>query len=341
MLVIENTYADKHTPHWEFKLGAEQYSTRDVPERVTAIRKALLHAGGFRFRKGRAFPDSMFSDRFPYFDFLRTISQSLTDPATEIYPDLFPGDGAGLKPKNDPLWMALVCTDAVTPIMQGTYAAARGSAEAAMTAAEILKKGEEREIYALCRPSGHHAGPRVFGGYCYLNNAVLAADRLKERGKVAILDIDFHHGNGTQEFFWNDPQVLTCSIHCDPAVEYPYFWGYADETGGAEAPHSNLNLPLPKSADRSAYLDAVGKAVRAIKAFKADWLVISAGFDTFSEDPVGGFQLEVEDLAVIGSALGAADLPTLILQEGGYNLNNLGACVRSFLKGFPAERKQD
>jgi acetoin utilization deacetylase AcuC-like enzyme len=208
-----------------------------------------------------------------------------------------------------------------------------------MTGAQLLIEGRQREVYALCRPSGHHAGPRVFGGYCYFNNSATAAEMLIPHGTVAILDIDYHHGNGTQEFFEERRDVFTCSIHGDPNKEYPYFWGYAAEKGTGQGYGANLNLPLPLGSGDERYLGAVDRAIRAIRRFKPSFLIIGAGFDTHAEDPIGGLQLTSGVYEEIGRRLGGLDCPILVCQEGGYNLDVLGGCARSFLLGIDARRQ--
>jgi len=335
MLVIESDAYVGHYPHWAFKLGGENYKTKDVPSRVSAIKRVLKKDKQFRFAPAKQFAEHTIAKIHPYHKFIKRISNSISDNKTEIYPDLFPGEGAHLPKKmSSPLWAGLYCTDAVTPIMKNTYNAARGSAECALTGASILLKSKETVVYALCRPSGHHAGPRVFGGYCYFNNAATAAEYLSQKGRVAILDIDYHHGNGTQEFFVHRNDVFTCSIHGDPAEEYPYFWGFKNERGKGDAIGSNLNLPLPLKSGDDIYLSAVDKACHAIHLFKPDYLIISAGFDTHSEDPIGGFSLSLEVYRRVAERLSALNLPTLICQEGGYNLKILGHCAQEFLSGF-------
>jgi acetoin utilization deacetylase AcuC-like enzyme len=335
MLVIESDAYRGHYPHWAFQLGGERYKTKDVPSRVEAIRRELKKDERFVFKTAERFAEKHLSRLHPYHRFIKHISGSLADDRTEIYPDLFPGEGAGLPRRmSSPLWAGLYCTDAVTPIMKQTYPAARGSAECALTGARLLARARERVVYALCRPSGHHAGPRVFGGYCYFNNAAAAAEYLSAKGRVAVLDLDYHHGNGTQEFFERRSDVLTCSIHGDPSQEYPYYWGYRDERGKGAAVGSNLNLPLPIGSGDEVYLGAVDKACRAIRRFGPQFLVVSAGFDTHRDDPIGGFKLSFGVYPEIGARLHALDLPTLICQEGGYNLRTLGRSVRGFLNGF-------
>ncbi|MFP4053379.1 MAG: histone deacetylase family protein [Phycisphaerae bacterium] len=335
MLVVENQASLAHDPRWVFHLGGETYRTRDVPSRVDVIRRHLEKDPRFEFIAPRRFPQKRIHQLHPYADWIKNTSRSLTDPAVEIYPDLFPGEGANLpRKKSDPLWGGLWCTDAVTPIKMRTYDAAKHSAETALTAAKLVADGKDREVYAMCRPSGHHAGPRVFGGYCYFNNCVLAADLLAGKGTVATLDIDFHHGNGTQEFFQSDPRVFTASIHADPSVEYPYFWGYTNERGIDDGEGTNRNFPLPLGATAEEYLRAVDKAARAIRSFGPDFLVISAGFDTHKDDPIGGFALDQRVYPEIGKRLAKLGVPTTICQEGGYRGRTLGGCVHAFLSGF-------
>lgn len=335
MLVVEHEAVLTHDPRWIFTLGKDTYRTRDVPSRVEVIKRRLGADGRFQFRRAKNFPQTRIRRLHPYHDFIKNVSASLDDPTLEIYPDLFPGEGAKLPKRTDrPLWGGLWCTDAVTPIKMHTYQAAKRSAETAMTAAELVAKGNQREAYALCRPSGHHAGPRVFGGYCYFNNCALAADLLSEHGTVATLDIDFHHGNGTQEFFLDRAGIFTCSIHADPGEEYPYFWGYANERGLGKGEGWNRNFPLPLGATNETYLQTLDKAIRAMKRVKPDFLVVSAGVDTHRDDPIGGFALTAEAYPEIGRRLAKMNLPTVLCQEGGYRGKTLGQCVHGLLSGF-------
>jgi acetoin utilization deacetylase AcuC-like enzyme len=172
------------------------------------------------------------------------------------------------------------------------------------------------------------------GGYCYLNNAAIAAHHLSARGNVAILDLDYHHGNGTQDIFWDNPRVFFGSIHADPRREYPYYAGYADETGGAHAPFSNLNLPLPSGTSGPAYLVALNRLLDAAQRFAPVTLVISIGFDTFIDDPLCAFQLILQDYRSIGAAIAQLGLPTLLVQEGGYNVSADGALAEQLLRGL-------
>jgi len=339
MLVIEKANFSLHNPSWKFTLGPETYTTRDTPRRVEVIRRELAADPAFRFRKAKRFPEANLARLHPYHDYIKKTSSTARRTGEEVYPDLFPGEGARLPRKLDLLWGGLYCTDAVTPIMGRTYEVARGSAEAAMTGAQLLLDAREREVYALCRPSGHHAGPRVFGGYCYFNNVAAAVELLAPAGPVAVLDIDYHHGNGNQEFFEERKDVFTCSIHGDPKKEYPYFWGYAAERGIGQGAGTNLNLPLPLGTGDQAYLKAVDRALRAIRRFKPAFFVVGAGFDTHASDPIGGFSLSVDAYFEVGRRLAKIDCPVLLCQEGGYNTDVLGACVQGLLTGFLEGRR--
>lgn len=225
--------------------------------------------------------------------------------------------------------------DTYAPIGKDTWQAALSSARLAWQGAGLLLNGEKL-VYAICRPPGHHAGVDHMGGYCYLNNAALAASRLQKLGRGVILDIDYHHGNGTQEIFWNNPQVLTISLHADPADEYPYFSGYEDEIGGADAPGANLNLPLEKGCYNNNYLDALNAAIVRIKGFNAHWLVLSAGYDTCEADPSTHFSLTDDVYEEIGRWLGMLHLPTLVVHEGGYAVEKNGELAVKLLEGFKA-----
>jgi len=335
MKVIEKYNDSLHNPYWKYQLGPEAYEVKDTPQRVESIKKALRADERFQFITAKKFPERLISRIHPYHGYIRNTALSMQNDEEEFYPDLFPGEGAHLMKKVDaPLWGGVWCTDAVTPIKRKTYEVAIASAETALTGAELLRAGSEKSIYALCRPSGHHAGPRVFGGYCYFNNAAAAAEYLLPDGKVAIVDIDYHHGNGTQEFFDEVKSVFTASIHGDPEFEYPYFWGYAEEKGKGQAIGTNHNEPLPRDTQLEQFNLAVDRILDKIQAFNPAYLIIAAGFDTHEKDPIGSFKLRTEDYTEIGKKFLDLGIPSLICQEGGYNVSVLGECVKNFLLGF-------
>ena len=225
--------------------------------------------------------------------------------------------------------------DAGTPIVAGTWQAVRLSAQVALTGQKLIATGE-RAAFALCRPPGHHSGHDFYGGYCYLNNAAIAAQAFRASGarRVAILDVDYHHGNGTQEIFYRRPDVLTLSIHADPSQEFPYFIGYADEIGEGPGEGYHVNLPLPWGVAWAEYSTALDAAIRRILQYKADALVVSLGLDTFEGDPISRFKLRSEDYPRLGAKIAGLDLPTLFVMEGGYAVEALGANTLNVLTGF-------
>jgi acetoin utilization deacetylase AcuC-like enzyme len=225
--------------------------------------------------------------------------------------------------------------DAGTPITAGTWAAVRAGADVALTAADRVADGA-RGAFALSRPPGHHAGPDYFGGYCFVNTAALAACHLRERGadRVAILDVDYHHGNGTQDTFYDRADVLFCSIHCDPRQEFPFFLGHAEETGRGNGEGCNLNLPLPPGSDWAAWSGALEQALAATARYAPDVLVVSLGVDTYERDPISAFRLRTDDYPRLGERIASLGLPTVFILEGGYAIAEIGANVVNVLRGY-------
>lgn len=237
-------------------------------------------------------------------------------------------------PPDDFVERALYYTfDCEDPILAGTWEAAYWSAQCALTAAVLVQQGE-RAAYALCRPPGHHATADQHGGFCYLNNIACAARYLTHTGPVAILDIDYHHGNGTQAIFYTDPRVLYCSLHADPDADYPYFWGRASEQGTGLGFGTNLNLPLPLHIGDTLYLRTLETALARIVDFRPRYLLVSLGLDIAAGDPIGKFDITPGGLQAIGESIAALDIPTILAQEGGYNLATLGANVVKVLQAF-------
>jgi acetoin utilization deacetylase AcuC-like enzyme len=227
------------------------------------------------------------------------------------------------------------CFDTATPLVAGSYQAARAAADVALTGAELVAGGA-RAAYALCRPPGHHAGPGYYGGFCLLNNAAIAAVALRRLGRVAIVDVDFHHGNGTQDIFWEDPAVLYVSLHGDPAGHYPHFTGARDETGAGPGRGTTRNYPLPDGTGDDDYLLALTAAAEVVAGFDAAVVVVSLGFDALDGDPLGAFRLSQDGYRRIGRLLAGLGLPTLLVQEGGYALDAIGGCAVAALAGFQA-----
>ncbi len=228
------------------------------------------------------------------------------------------------------------CFDSGTPLTRYTYPAAIWSAASAMHAARAVHTGNSQIAYGLCRPPGHHATKDLFGGYCYFNNAALAANWLSSLGrKVAILDIDFHHGNGSQSLFYESSAVFVANIHGNPNQFYPYLTGYRSETGRGAGKGFNLNLPLASGTSGDEFLAVLtGHILDAIGGFQADILVLSAGFDTSIDDPIGAFSLQKDDFQRIGQALQSLKIPMVVIQEGGYHEESLGRNVQALLSGL-------
>ena len=225
--------------------------------------------------------------------------------------------------------------DAGCCIVEGTWDAVQASADLALTGADLLLAGEA-SAFALCRPPGHHAHAGTMGGYCYLNNAAIAAQALRDGGmaRVAVLDVDYHHGNGTQAIFYDRPDVLVCNIHADPMQEFPFFLGYADETGAGAGDGYNANFPLPWGTDFSGWSAALAAASARITAFAPDALIVSLGVDTYQGDPISRFRLDSPDYLRMGAMIAGLHLPTLFVMEGGYAVEAIGINVANTLEGF-------
>lgn len=229
--------------------------------------------------------------------------------------------------------------DAGVPITAGTWSAVQSSADTALTAAQAVAGGT-LGAFALCRPPGHHAGAASMGGYCYLNNAAIAAQYLLDRGgsRVAVLDVDYHHGNGTQSIFYSRDDVLFVSLHADPRVEYPYFLGHADERGAGAGAGHNLNYPLPFGTAWDAWGAALDDACAQVAAHGPDAVVVSLGVDTYGGDPISKFRLVADDFSRIGERIAALRRPTLFVMEGGYAVDDIGVNTVNVLTGFEGGR---
>ncbi len=242
--------------------------------------------------------------------------------------------------------------DLSVPVVEGTYPAALASANCALSAAHFIAENSSLRpppdtsnippssfifhpsSFALCRPPGHHAGREIAGGYCFLNNAAIAAQWLTQFGKVAVLDVDYHAGNGTQDIFYARRDALTISIHADPSFEYPYYAGYVGETGAGEGLGFHRNFPLPAGTDDAAYLRTLDQALEIITNYAPSFLIVSAGMDIHESDPLGKFKVTRDGIGEIGQRIAALDLPTAIIMEGGYNTEALGGNVAAFLEAF-------
>lgn len=232
------------------------------------------------------------------------------------------------------------CNDTCTPIQSGTWQAVHGSVMTAISGANYLFHSRKNS-FSLCRPPGHHAGRATYGGFCFLNNAAIAAQQLRDLGmdRIALLDVDYHHGNGSQDIFYDRDDVLLVSIHADPAFDYPYYAGFAEECGTGKGIGYNLNLPLPLWTTWGQYQPALQQALDRILAFKPDGVVISFGADTFNGDPIGKFRLNSDDFWAIGNMIAGLGMPVLIIMEGGYAIRDLGHNVVQFLDGIISSEK--
>jgi acetoin utilization deacetylase AcuC-like enzyme len=278
-----------------------------------------------------------------YLGFLRGaweewIALDPANAALDILPSVWPNAGLrrDVAPANFSARVGLHAFDAGTPITAGTWDAAMAGAACAVEAARAVAAGSARSSFVLTRPPGHHAGADYFGGYCFLNNAALAAQALREAGvaKVAVVDVDYHHGNGTQDLFYERGDVFTASVHGDPATEYPFYLGYADETGRGAGLGANLNLPLPRGTGFDAWRAALAHALDAVQRWGAQALVVPLGVDTFEGDPISGFGLRSADYVQIGRAIAALALPTVFVLEGGYAVAEVGVNVANVAQGF-------
>ncbi len=268
----------------------------------------------------------------------------LRHPGThDVVPDVFSmpalRDGIGdfREPSTVDIALGQWCFETTTPLTEGTFDAARSAVDVALTATDAVLGGAA-SAYGLCRPPGHHAPTAMYGGYCFFNNAAIAAEHISavSGSKVTVLDVDFHHGNGTQQIFYQRPDVQYVSLHGDPARAYPYVTGFADETGAAAGTGTNINIPLAAGADDDAYLRALGDACAAIATFDPSIVVVSLGVDTYHNDPISDLGITTDGFRRQGAMVGELGRPTVVLQEGGYDVDAIGDNVRQWLVGLGA-----
>jgi acetoin utilization deacetylase AcuC-like enzyme len=317
----------------------------DQPERAERILDALRQDPTFSFRDptehGLAPIQAVHAQGL--IDYLAAAWQG--GQPTPLLPEMFPDtilhpalrEGMDLpvpEPRSPTGRLGYWVFDTGSPIVAGTYEAARAAVDVALTAADELLAAET-SVYGLCRPPGHHAARSVCGGFCYFNNAAIVAEYLVRQtgGRVAVLDVDYHHGNGTQQIFFARRDVLFVSLHADPSEAYPYFVGYVDETGSGPGSGTTLNIPLPPGTTDDQYLTALDRALEALVAFGPSATVVSLGLDTYARDPLGDFSLTTPVYYESGRRVSAASDRLVILQEGGYYLPELGENVRQWLRG--------
>jgi acetoin utilization deacetylase AcuC-like enzyme len=320
---------DKHAIH-----HVQEQGYVEAPVRIDSILAEIDGTGLFRRTAARRFSEKHIKAvHDPKFvGYLKRVCARL-EPDESVYPYVFPIRNIARPPRELAIRAGYYCIDTFTPLSRNAYPAAKGAVDCALTAAEKILEGY-RLSYALIRPPGHHAEYRSFGGFCYLNSAAVAAQYLSRHGKVAMIDIDHHHGNGQQDIFYERSDVLTISIHGQPRFTYPYFSGFKDERGSGPGRNYNMNIPLPESVDGRRYRRALEGALKRAARFRPDFLIILLGLDTARADPTGTWSLESEDFEVNGRMLGSLNLPTLVIQEGGYDNRVLGINARHFFAGL-------
>jgi acetoin utilization deacetylase AcuC-like enzyme len=340
---MRTIYSDRHRLHLspgEFGFG-EFVPAFEKPERVEIILDRVREVDLGAVEPPNEFPlERISAVHSPFLvNFLRTAHaewSALQRPGA-AYPIAWAGGGMRRDRTGGSVdtKLARYCIDAATPITATTWLAALAATNCALTAADLIAHGETA-AFALCRPPGHHAGFDYYGGYCFLNNAAIAAQYLRDRGleKVAIVDIDYHHGNGTQNIFYSRGDVYFVSIHADPDFDYPFLLGYADEKGVGAGEGANLNLPLPQGTSWEQWAVAFQQALSAAGRFGADAVVVSLGVDTYRGDPICRFRLDTENYLRIGEQLASLGLPTLFVMEGGYAVNEIGINAVNVLQGF-------
>lgn len=322
------------TAHRKHVVPERDYLER--PLRAERLLAALRDIRVVAIRDARAFPDKHLLDVHDkgMVDYLKRASERLAKGQT-IYPTVFPVRRRIAAPRGAPTHAGYYSLDSFTPLTRNAYAAARAAVDVALTGAARLREGTpEGPVYALTRPPGHHAERDLFGGFCYFNNGAVAAQYLAQDGRVAVLDVDHHHGNGAQQIFWERDDVLTVSVHGDPRASYPYFTGFEDERGGGAGEGHNHNFTLPEGAGDDEYVRTLRKALKVVRAFQPQALVVPLGLDISKDDPSGTFRVSRKGFRRIAGEIAALKLPTLLVQEGGYNLRHLGGNLTAFLEGW-------
>jgi acetoin utilization deacetylase AcuC-like enzyme len=342
MIIFFNPIHREHAPAFEIFRG-DRVPSFEIPERADMVERRLA-AHGHALREAdtdsRPVLGQVHSAR--YLAFLENAWSDWVklDPANaqlQPFPSVWPVRSlrSDIEPLNFTARLGLYSMDNGCPLVGGTWTAAKAGADAAASAAALLLAGE-RAAFCCTRPPGHHAGADFMGGYCFLNNAAIAAQALINGGcaKVALLDVDYHHGNGTQDIFYERDDVLFVSIHGDPLTEYPFYLGHADEQGRGAGAGFNLNLPLPAGTSAARWFEALEQSCQRVAAHDAGALVVSLGLDTFAGDPISKFQLLADDFSRLGERLARLGLPTIFVLEGGYAAAELGVNAVNVIEGF-------
>jgi len=347
--VIYSQKSFLHRPLWETNHG-QQLPYQETVQRVECILRAL-RTGGFTNINATVINGMPWIEQVhdsEYLKFLKDTSENFDELAKEVgfkrgeisafYPTVILPDTLNKEAsyyRTLEAKLGIFSDGSFAPITKETFLAAAGSAACAVAGAQLLLSGEHF-VYSLCRPPGHHASERRMGGYCYINNTAVAVEVLKSSGakKVAILDIDLHHCNGTQDIFYKRGDVTLVSLHASPATTYPYKSGFSYEVGEDEGRGKILNIPLKGGVDEKAYQTALVYGLEKIKSFTPEFLVVSAGFDTHKKDPFSCFKLSTEYYRVVGKTIADLKIPVLTIQEGGYEPTVLGKSVVSYLGGL-------
>ena len=340
MKVFLNSKHHLHHPKGELD-GGVFVPPFEKPERVEMILNAL-QAQGFDRPISSGTPDTNLVNSVHAPDYVNFLESAYSEWVAaglegEVMANIFPSRSTHLnRPPKDIVGRTGYYALAVeTSITETTLDAALGSAAAALDASQAILDGDTG-AFALCRPPGHHASVDQFGGYCFLNNAALAAEKLRQNGakRVAIVDVDFHHGNGTQSIFYDRDDVFFASLHGHPEDEFPYYLGYADETGAGEGSGYTLNLPFRPGTDYKTWAEGLLHALQEVTKVSAEALVISLGVDTYKDDPISSFKLESDDFFDMGARIAALGLPTVFVMEGGYAVEQIGTNTANTLSGF-------
>jgi len=306
----------------------------EAPVRIGAILKGIESTGLFQMQKAGRFSEAHIRavHHSGFVEYLRRVCRNI-ESGQSVYPYVFPLRNQTRPPTDLPIRAGYYCMDTFTPIHRDAYKTAKRAVDCALTGARALLEGHQL-AYALVRPPGHHAEKAAFGGFCYFNSNAVAAHYLSSHGRVAILDIDYHHGNGQEDIFYDRADVLTQSIHGHPKFAFPYFTGFRDSRGIGYGEKYNVNYPLPEKVDGDVYRLVLEKALKRIQRFKPAFLILALGLDTSQGDPTGSWSLKASDFEKNGRLIGALKLPVLVVQEGGYNTRKLGKNARAFFTGL-------
>ncbi|MFT6557709.1 histone deacetylase family protein [Sneathiella sp.] len=327
----------KHDPQ-NFMANGKTLPNPEQPARIKILQDGAMEAGcTFLEPEDHGIGPIAAVHSPQYLTFLKNIHarwKRIDGASDEVIPNIHPNHRHTNYPSSAVGQAGFHQADTACPIAEGTWEAAYWSAQSAVSGADIVLDGE-KSAYALCRPPGHHAFADLAGGFCFLNNSAIAAEYFRSKGlRPAILDVDVHHGNGTQGIFYDRNNVLTVSLHADPDRFYPFFWGGAQERGEGIGEGYNLNLPLPRGTGDDDYLVTLQSALDRIRSFGADVVVIALGLDSHENDPLQGLSITTPGFARLGAAIAALDVPMLLVQEGGYLSEDLGHNIKNFLTGF-------